>query len=415
MEELIYSELQALNMSGEDFHSKVLKAILTGHEKSEVMKEIYQNEISLPFDLLKLGYETSNWRVTWDDRAKSYKQRQEPQGHKRQDWIHFLAYNNDSESLDFVKEIFFSESYQKGDCLLVWWSKNPNEAINWLEMIQTYDPLLKSLSLLDSPFVKKLCTKYNCPVNEIFYTILLKDDEARQKLRDKAFKKILKTEAKYRAEIKEASHTDKVKLSNEAREVNEKRNYWIAGDGLSQKQTDQLFEALWESNVELKDPPKELIDRDITKVIVCYHMEDSGMSFSYTFEVRQLLELVTKVSSKFNKKIETLFDSLPFWQQRFSKIEEAMYVINPKKVEDSWKEVLTKDIELGNPKRIPEIFWRNYGKPSFGRIQPTASEIIMGLSRIDPSKDKDFLISLMNHYEESVRKNIQQLMKEAVS
>jgi len=401
-------------MNGEDFHSKVLKAILTGHQKSEVMKEIYQNEISLPFELIKLGYETSNWRVTWDDRAKSYKQRQEPQGHKRSDWIHFLAYNADSESLEFVKEIFFSESYQKGDCLLVWWSKNPNQAIRWLEMIQSYDPFLKSIPLLDTPFVKEICTQYTCKSDDLLYTILLKDEDANQKLRDKAFTKILKTEVMFREEMKTAEHQDKIKLSNEAREITETRNRWIAGDALTQDQIDQLFDALWQSNVELNDPPKGLTVRDLTKVFVCCHIEDHGINYTYTFEIRQLLELVTKVSAKYNKKIELLFDSLPFWQQQFEAIEQAMYQINPQKVIAAWREVLLKDIELGNPKRKPANFWKGFGPISSGYIKPTSTEVVRGLDRIAASNDKELLISLINHYEESVRMKVQDLLKEVV-
>ena len=143
-------------------------------------------------------------------------------------------------------------------------------------------------------------------------------------------------------------------------------------------------------------------------------MEDSGMTFTYTLELLQLLELVTKVSSKFNKKIEKLFDYLPFWQERFTQIEEAMYAINPKKVEDMWKNVLTKDIELGNPARKPANFWKNFGAPSFGLSKPTSSEAIKGLDRIAASNDKELLISLINHYEESVRMKVQDLLKEAV-
>ncbi|MBA7708074.1 hypothetical protein ES703_116961 [subsurface metagenome] len=372
----------------------------------------FQKEISLPFELIKLGYETSNWNVDWDERTKSYRQRKASLGHKRQEWIHFAAYCNDERAEQFVKELFLSEIPNKGDCLVVLWQKNKQEAIKWLEMIQSYDPFLKSLPILDTPYIKKLCSKFKCNTNELLHTILLKDEKAKAKLQDKVFLNLLKTEAKYRDEMKELSQSERIPLGNESREIFETRERFIKTGSISQDQADQLFEALWETNIELKDSSTELTDRNLTKVFVCHHVEDSGYNFTYTGEVNQILVLIPKLSSKHNDKIELLFNHLPFWQQKFSNIEEAMYSINPEKVQETWKEFLAKDSELGNPQRKPEWFWVNIS--AFGSTQPTSLELVTGLERIADRKDSEFLISLTNHYDEIVRKKVQEMLKDAV-
>ncbi|MHA1866717.1 MAG: hypothetical protein ACTSXD_01480, partial [Candidatus Heimdallarchaeaceae archaeon] len=348
------------------------------------------------FELLKLGY---NYSI--------YGQR-EPRVHrKRSDWLHVAVYCNDSRVEQFIEEVFLSEVGFKGDCLIAMWMKNPKKAQYWLTLIHEYDPLFKILNFQRSVLTKQLLTQFNCQEKELFSRIYLSDEESKAKNLEKDVHRVLTTERKFEQLVK--ADGSKSKLShNTMLEIRDQRELLISSNELTEKQADLIFNALWESNISLENPPTEILERTPRKVFVGHKDEDSGWGVEYFDEVNQLLKLLPMLSQASLDKIEILFDYLPFWMNLYRPLDEAMFKFKSEKVISAWKSFLEIDLVFGDKRNSWAIGIRN------NRTQPSVVDSLFGLERVRELKDKDLLISLVNHHAGQVREKVQQLLKESL-
>ncbi|MHA1671623.1 MAG: hypothetical protein ACTSV5_13775, partial [Promethearchaeota archaeon] len=228
-------------MSKISFNSRLLKAILTRENIEEIKREIFDTEKSIPFELLKLGYNYSIWH---DREPRTY--------YKRADWLHIAAYCNDSRVEQFVEEVFLSEVRFKGDCLIVLWLKNPKRAQHWLNMIHEYDPLFNSLNNYQkTKLVKKLLMKFNCKEDELFSNIFLSDQDNKMEKLEKSVQKVLLTQEKLRAQLVSKNGRYPHNYNSIVREITKQRDLVISSEALTEEQADRIFDALWETNVKL--------------------------------------------------------------------------------------------------------------------------------------------------------------------
>ena len=412
--------------------AEVLDAILTGKDREKLTKRILEEELSLPLEIVKLGYNYSIYNFDQFGKFKSVSATNIT--NKRTIWIHILSYCEDKETEDFIEEIFLSEERHKGDCIVALWVRNQKKALKWLKLIHEFDPQFKRILLTSSPLTKKLCSYFSCNKEDLFNMLLFKEHKAKAEIIESSIDKVLRTEAQIREEGKELSGPERGKLGQEIHLIQEERRKLIESGTLKPDQADRLFEALWKSNINLQDPPTSLIERDPTKVFVCHYIEDSGWSYRYHQEISQFLDFIQLVSPKSAEKIKTLYQYLPFWLENYWVIEEAMYKIKSELVLKNWKELILKDYELGKPDRATgfSMPWLRSGKNSrkykhengeSGRpisrkinwqTRPTPEETIMGLKRLQELKDKEFLLTIMNHYDEYVREEVQKQLKELV-
>ena len=379
------------------YDSKLLRAILQRSNLSEVKKKIFDEEISIPFELLKLGYHNSIW------------ERREPKAYdKSADWLHIASFCEDERAEQFIEEAFFSEVRFKGDCLLAMWIKNPKKAQYWLDLIYEFDTLFDSLKFQKTKLVEKILSNFKCKENELFSRIYLSDDESKTEKLDKSVLKVLKTEVKFKEEFGKVDGSNAKAYNNTIREIREERELLISSNSLTEKQADKIFNALWESNIDLNNPEKELIQRTPQKVFVGRRDEDSGWGFSYSIEARQLIKLLPMLSKNELQKIVNLFDHLPFWMNLYRPLEIALYQFKSDKVCNEWKALLKTDLQIGDKRNSWAVGGGNE------RTQPTVDDLLYGLERIRELKDKELLISLINHYNGEVREKVQELLKESL-
>jgi len=385
-------------------NSKLLKAILQSDNLKKTKEEILDEEISIPLEMIKLGYNNSIWGGG----------RREPKAYdKSADWIHIAAFCEESDAECFIEDAFLSEVRFKGDCLLAMWIKNPKKTLYWLELIHEYDSLFNSLNFRSTKLVYNICTQLNCDSQTLFLEMYLSDDKSKNEKLEKSVKKVLSTEIELREEYVLENGRYPRDFGKMLQEILEERDFVISAEALTEDQADRIFNALWNSNIELDSPSEEITNRHPFKVFVGRRDEDSGWNYIYGHEIRQLLEVIQWVSEAQKDKVATLFKYLPFWLDRFITVEKAMFRFEPEMVKEQWKEILLKDVELGDSQRRNETFWLNIGQ-SFGRIQPKTQDILYGLEKISDSKDNKILVSLMNHYSDVVREKIQELLKESL-
>jgi len=180
-------------MQSEDFEAEILETIFTGMNRDSVIKKILEEEISLPLELIKLGYNQSFYRFAkggiQPERTGAYDTTR-----KDSRWIHILAYCDDKRTEEFIEEIFVSEQRSKGDCLLVLWSKNQKKALKWLKLIYQFDPQFQKLKFTDTSFSSKLCSYYSCNKIDLFNNLLLKEHKQKGEIIENSIEKALFTE-----------------------------------------------------------------------------------------------------------------------------------------------------------------------------------------------------------------------------
>jgi len=224
-----------------------------------------------------------------------------------------------------------------------------------------------------------------------------------------------------------------LKRRKKVNEAFKEREKLIKSGSLSNEQADILFEVLWNGVIELQNPPSDLFKRNPTKVFVT----NEGRDYRYYQEVLQFFELIPQISSKSNKKLLALCQYLPYWLEHYSELEEKIFKLDLEQTLKDWKEILLKDLECGEPQSInsPPFRWLKFdnksretlsrdgdgGRPTckisandvwFSR--PIIEELINGLKRLEHLKDKDFLISMANHYDENVRKEVQRQLRNLI-
>jgi len=384
-------------MSELSFNSKLLKAILENDRTREMRKEIIENKISIPFDLLKLGYNYSVWRqggTTLSD--------------KNAEWLHVAAFCEDPRIEPFIEDAFFSEVRFKGDCLLAMWVKNPKKAIYWLDLIHEYDPLFNTLKFHDTKMVNDLISNFKCSKNELFSRIYLSDEERKTTKISESVQKVLSTETRIKEQFGKIETHNYKKFDSVLRETQEQRDLLISSNSITAEQADLIFNALWESNISFSNPESDFVQRTPEKVFVGYRDEDSGWGFKYSIEARQLLKLLPMLSKNSLQKIEKLYNYLPFWMNLYRPVEKALFKFKPEKVQNDWKILLKTDLQIGGKRNSWAVGGGNE------RTQPTIDDLLYGLERIRPLKDKDLLISLINHYDGKVREKVQELLKESI-
>jgi len=384
-------------MSENSFNSRLLEAIMKKDKLEKIKKEIFEKEISIPFELLKLGYNYSIW-VHREPRIYD----------KRADWIHIATYCKDPKVEQFIEEVFFSEIRFKGDCLIALWFKNPKKAHYWLDLVHEYDPLFSTLSFHKTKLVEKLQSDFKCQGTELFTRIYLSDEEKKGKILDKDVLRVLTTEVKLREQFGEITGRNSREYSSSLHEIQNQRDLLISSNSLSESHADRIFNSLWEDNISFDNPETEISQRTPQKIFVGYRDEDSGWGFRYGIEARQLLKLLPILSKASLEKIEKLFDHLPFWMNLYRSLESALFKFKPDKVINTWKSVLKIDLAMGDKRNSWVIGSGNE------RTQPKIDDLLFGLERIRELKDKELLISMINHYNGKIREKVQELLKEAM-
>jgi len=379
------------------FENKLLESILNGRGHDQV-NNILKEQKTVELDLLIMGFHHSCIR----------NKRIDPSHHEPR-WIQAMAFAEDKKARDKLENLFLSNPRFKGDVLLALWHHDPSKAIFWLRRIKSFDPLFTTLRFASSPFTKSLSLELGCGEKDIFEYILLTDEENKIDYLNELVEKVMITEVEM-----QPGRSSEQELSR----IREERRKIIQSKQLTTEQADQLFLNLWKANIRPSmNASKELTARAPEHVINCYRDEDTGFHYKYIFEMQHLFLLIPQVSEKVADKINFLYETLPFWiknrNHNYQILQEYMLNRDRKRVINDWKNLFSEDMKLGKPKNFVRGNWG--GRPEGFAFRPTEKELLEGLALIGNDIDMEFLISMVNHYFDSIRKKVQEKMKEKVA
>ncbi len=379
---------------------KIIQDIFQG-KGNNVVKMVLNKKIDLPLDIIKLAIEHQIWNV-------NLKRGQRKQGQFIGidiDWVQALAYSTDVGVEDYVYELFLKHPEIKGIILLTLSAINLEKATYWLKILKEIDPLFITLKLPDSSFVRDMCQKYECSMKDLFQTIIFsaKEGSDEQKI-EKRLSFIIKSKANTPDE-------DELKL------VYDERRRILASGKLTPSQADEIFVALWNANVEIKNSDKNnFFQRDPVKFFrsLGRNNHDRRRFIENGAEVKDLINTLPFISDKYFDKVKLLFDSMPIWIKKYKNISECMYRFDKDEFYEGWEKLLIKEVK-SSPNEEEHFIFSTTGlilekKNHRGKTYLPALDILDIMHKDNYKGIKSLLLELIEHPSPLVREKVKELL-----
>lgn len=419
----------------------------------EVSSKIRSESLSVPLEILQMGYERSKYQ-------KIGGSHQESLGRPDSSWVDCMGFSKDPLVADYLETIIGTSPYFTSKAILNLWKIAPERGISIMKTLEVCDPEFESIRLLtrkelivnekqlrNNEYTKvqyqKLASGDLDGTHILKYLLLISEEKNSPKIL-KAFNDVLQTSE----EIRENFNGDRRKLDMELKRNRDRRSILITEALLTNDQYNKLFLKLWEHNTNIKQTNLPLNQRDAWNLFNYPDRQREISTYGYKdrYEVMQLLILLEKISIDVKPYVNQMFNTLPFWTEEYRSVEQAMHRFDPNKVISDWKEVLNLDSHVHQQETIDThaiMSWekhnnhqgRHMGAKARSRASKSArintnnsnidsqaifnyplteSEFFYGLNRIKDQLTRDYLFELIDHDNPNIRGTIKKILQENV-
>ncbi len=420
--------------------NKLYFQILSG-KLSEASETIRKESLSVPLEILKMGYERSKVNDLSSSHVKYY-------GKPNLGWFECMSLSIDPRVADFLEEEISNTPYFYSKGLFNLWKLDPERAINIMRSIEKFDPEFENIPEMTradliappqrmrkgqlSEEEKQKVISGVISATHMFKYILLTLEEKNSPRIIEEFKYVLQNSEEIENKVR-----DHKKRNTERNRILDRRAILITEDLLTQEQYNRLFKRLWDSTTNIKIDKLPLNKRDAWNLFN-YNTRGEGPPYGYKnkVEVKQLLLLLEEISVELKEYVDQMFYTLPFWTEEYRSVDKAMFRFSPDIVISEWKNLLNIDahIELQTEKvSYSKMDWENERNsqsrgrgrrrqergryvrkfrtpPGFNYLM-LESEFIYGLGRVMDNLDRDYLFELIDHDNPNIRDAIKKILK----